>query len=261
VSSDSANLFDVTGKRVLVTGGARGLGFAMASGFAKQGARVAILDLDGDGAEAAARELSGLGAERTLALTTDVTNEADVAGTFAHVVEEWQGLDVLVNNAGMSILGAAEDTPLDEFRAVYELDVFALFTCSKAAYRVMQPAGRGAIINIASMAGMTVLRPQKHVGYNSAKAAVIMVTKSLAVEWAPSGIRVNAIAPGYMVTPPVVTLREDDPARWEYWMSQVPLGRAGDPEELQGAAIFLASDAASYVTGSIVTVDGGYTCA
>src|SRR5258707_44910 len=115
----------------------------------------------------------------------------------------------------------------------------------------MSAQRRGAIINIASVAGIIVPVPQEHVSYNSAKAAVIMITKSLAVEWASNGIRVNAIAPGYMVTPPVIELRREDPARYEQWMSQVPLGRAGDPKELRGAAVYLASDASSYMTGSV----------
>jgi NAD(P)-dependent dehydrogenase (short-subunit alcohol dehydrogenase family) len=124
----------------------------------------------------------------------------------------------------------------------------------------MKRQQRGVIINIASMCGLTVLLSNKHAAYNSAKAAVIMLTKSLAVEWAPHGIRVNAIAPGYMVTPPVEKLRDDDPKRWAAMMSRVPMGRAGEPKELQGAAIFLASRAATYLTGSVLVIDGGHTC-
>ena len=118
----------------------------------------------------------------------------------------------------------------------------------------------GTIINMASMCGLTVLLSNKHAAYNAAKAAVIMLTKSLAVEWAGHGIRVNAIAPGYIVTPPVIKLGEDDPQRWAAMMSRVPMGRAGEPEELQGAALFLASRASSYMTGNVLVIDGGHTC-
>jgi NAD(P)-dependent dehydrogenase (short-subunit alcohol dehydrogenase family) len=252
--------FDLSGRTVLITGAARGLGYAMAQGFVEHGARVAIVDLDGDAAQAAAHELASGGAT-TLGLAGDVTREDEIEAAVARVVGEWGALQVLVNNAGIALMGAAESTPLPDFKHVYEIDVFGLFATAKAVYEPMARAGGGSIINIASMAGITVLRPQRHVGYNSAKAAVIMVTKSLAVEWAQAGIRVNAIAPGYMMTPPLVTLQAEDPERWRYWMSQVPLERVGDPSELQGAAIFLASDAASYVTGSVLVVDGGYSCA
>ena len=134
----------------------------------------------------------------------------------------------------MAVMGPAEDMSLSDFKSVYDLDVFAMFTCSKAAFRPMAEQKRGNVINIASMCGMTVLVPQEHATYNSAKAAVIMLTKSLAVEWAPFNIRVNAICPGYMMTPPVVQLQKDDPDRWNFWMSKVPMGRAGQPRRAEG---------------------------
>jgi NAD(P)-dependent dehydrogenase (short-subunit alcohol dehydrogenase family) len=197
----------------------------------------------------------------SLAIGGDVTVEADAARAVDAVVDEWGSLDVLVNNAGIAILAPAETAPLDDVRLVFEVDVFGVIAFAKEAFRPMRDQGKGCIINMASMAGITVLRPQEHVGYNAAKAAVIMVTKSLAVEWAEFGIRVNAIAPGYMLTPPVVELRGDDPERWSAWMDGVPMARAGEPQELQGAAVYLASDSASYLTGSVVVVDGGYSCA
>jgi NAD(P)-dependent dehydrogenase (short-subunit alcohol dehydrogenase family) len=197
----------------------------------------------------------------SLAIGGDVTVEVDAARAVDAVVAEWGSLDVLVNNAGIAILAPAEAAPLDDVRLVFEVDVFGVIAFAKEAFRPMRDQGKGCIINMASMAGITVLRPQEHVGYNAAKAAVIMVTKSLAVEWAEFGIRVNAIAPGYMLTPPVVELRGDDPERWSAWMDGVPMARAGEPQELQGAAVYLASDSASYVTGSVVVVDGGYSCA
>jgi NAD(P)-dependent dehydrogenase (short-subunit alcohol dehydrogenase family) len=232
----------------------------MARSLTSHGARVAIFDLDGDGAERTAASLASAG-QGSFALAGDVTVEADAARAVEAVVSKWGSLDVLVNNAGIALLEPAETVPLSDFRKVFEIDVVGVFSFSKAAFAPMRDQGRGCIINMASMAGLTVLRPQEHVGYNSAKAAVIMVTKSLAVEWAEFGIRVNAIAPGYMLTPPVAQLRDEDPVRWAEWMAAVPMGRAADPVELQGAVVYLASDSASYVTGSVLVVDGGYSCA
>jgi NAD(P)-dependent dehydrogenase (short-subunit alcohol dehydrogenase family) len=245
---------------VLVTGGARGLGESMARALAEYGARIAIFDLDGPGAEATSQSLQAEGAV-SIAIEGDVTVEADAARAVDAVVGEWGTLDVLLNNAGIAMLEPAETAPLEDIRHVFDIDVFGVVSFAKAAFRPMRDQGKGCIINMASIAGITVLRPQEHVAYNSAKAAVIMITKSLAVEWAEFGIRVNAIAPGYMVTPPVTKLRDEDPQMWSTWMSGVPMERAGEPHELHGAVVFLASDSASYVTGSVVVVDGGYSCA
>ena len=253
------DVFDLAGRNVMVTGGGRGLGKAMALGLAEYGANVAIVDIDLDTAQGSAKEIKALGVQ-SLAVRGDVTLEQDAERTVGAVVDAWGSLDVLINNAGIGILGAAETTSLADFKRVYEIDVFGMFNFSKAAFRPMAKQKKGCIINIASMCGLTVVVPQEHTGYNSAKAAVIMMTKSLAVEWAPFGIRVNAIAPGYMITPPVLKLQEEDPERWESWMSMVPLSRAGEPAELKGAAIYLASDASSYMTGSVLVIDGGYTC-
>jgi NAD(P)-dependent dehydrogenase (short-subunit alcohol dehydrogenase family) len=134
-----------------------------------------------------------------------------------------------------------------------------MLMCCQAAFSALQASSHASVVNIASIAGISVLRPQNHVGYNTAKAAVISLTRTLAVEWAETGIRVNAIAPGYMTSPAVELLRARSPENWEAWMARVPMGRAGDPSELGGAAVFLASDASSYVTGSVLVVDGGYT--
>jgi NAD(P)-dependent dehydrogenase (short-subunit alcohol dehydrogenase family) len=253
------DIFSLNGQVALITGGGRGLGKAMATALASRGAQIAIVDVDGDLANEAARDIASLGG-RAIGVQADVTDREAAGAAVDAVVKELGRLDVLVNNAGIAILAPAETVPVADFRKTYEVDVFGLFNFAQAAYGPMAAQGRGAIINISSMAGITVLTPQEHVAYNSAKAAVIMVTRSLAVEWASAGIRVNAIAPGYMLTPPVAQLREEDPRRWREWMSRVPLERVGEPPDLDGAVIYLASRASSYVTGSTLVVDGGYTC-
>jgi len=255
----STNFFDLTGSNVLLTGGGQGLGKAMALGMALHGANVAILDINSQTGEEAAHEIESLGV-RSLAISGDVTDEPSIIRGVTHVLDSWGHLDVLVNNAGFSILCPAELMTVADFKRVFDLDVLGTFICSKAAFAPMARQKRGVIINIASMCGLTVLLANKHAAYNAAKAAVIMLTKSLAVEWVGSGIRVNAIAPGYMVTPPVIKLGEDDPKRWEAMMSRVPMGRAGEPNELQGAAVFLASRASNYMTGNVLVIDGGHTC-
>jgi NAD(P)-dependent dehydrogenase (short-subunit alcohol dehydrogenase family) len=253
-----SDLFSLKDRTALVTGGGRGLGRAMAEGLADHGANVAIMDVDEASATRAAAELSSSGV-RTLGIGADVTKRAEVSDAVERTISTLGAIDVLVNNAGLAVLAPAESVSMEDFQRTFEVDVFGLFSCSQVVFEHMAARTSGVIINIASMAGISVLTPQEHAAYNSAKAAVIMLTKSLAVEWAEFGIRVNAIAPGFMLTPPVELLRDEDPARWAEWMERVPLGRVGLPEELQGAAVYLASDASAYVTGATIVIDGGYT--
>lgn len=253
------DLFNIRGQNALVTGGGRGLGKAMATALAESGVNVAIVDIELERARATAQELQSLGVN-SMALYGDVTKEDDAEKAVSALINDWGTLDLLINNAGVGILGAAESVPFTDIRTTFEIDVFGIFTFSRAAFKPMSEQKRGNIINIASMAGISVLYPQEHAHYNSAKAAVIMVTRSLAVEWAPFGIRVNAIAPGYMITPPVLKLQQENPRMWDFWMSRVPMGRAGEPDELKGSVIYLASAASSYMTGNTLVIDGGYTC-
>jgi NAD(P)-dependent dehydrogenase (short-subunit alcohol dehydrogenase family) len=254
-----ADMFSLHGRNVLITGGGQGLGLAMAKGLAAYGANIAIVDIDGDLARQAASSIASKETQ-AVGVTGDVTSPTSAQKALDEVVKALGGVDILLNNAGIAILAAAEEVSFEDFRKTYEVDVFGLFTMSRVAFPILRDSGHGVIVNMASMAGISVLVPQEHTAYNSAKAAVIMVTKSLAVEWAEFGIRVNAIAPGYMLTPPVEKLRDEDPDRWSAWMSRVPLGRVGVPGDLLGAIVYLTSDASSYMTGATLVVDGGYTC-
>jgi NAD(P)-dependent dehydrogenase (short-subunit alcohol dehydrogenase family) len=250
--------FDLAGRNVLVTGAAQGLGAAMSIALADQGASIAVLDKAPRSDSAPNAVIEGLGCKSKY-IEGDVTNLADCQNAVDEVVDDWGGLDILVNNAGIAVNGPAESISLTDVQHVFDIDLFGMLTCCQAAFPALKASSHASVVNIASIAGISVLRPQKHVGYNTAKAAVISLTRTLAVEWAETGIRVNAIAPGYMTSPAVELLRAQSPENWAAWMARVPMGRAGDPSELGGAAVFLASDASSYVTGSVLVVDGGYT--
>lgn len=250
----ASDRFDLSGERALVTGAGSGLGLAMAEAFAEHGAKVAVLDKDPAAAERGAARAAEAGGP-VLALTADVTEAGAAEESIQAVAEAWGGLDILVNNAGAGWLGPAEETPIDRFRLTYEINVFAPFAFSKAAFRPMSAQGRGCIINTASIAGFKALHPDQDIAYHSAKAALIMFTRALSVEWAGRGIRVNAVAPGFMRTRPPA--ESAHPVAWDHHASRIPLGRPGLPEDVKGAAVFLASPAASYITGAVLVVDGG----
>lgn len=253
------DIFSLKGQNALVTGGGQGLGEAIALGLAGHGANVAVFDMNMDTAQRTARQIDALGV-KSLAMQGDVAKEEDAGRSVEAVVDAWGTLDVLVNNAGISILQPAEEIPLADVKRLYDIDVFGIFAFSKAAFGPMARQKRGSIINIASMAGILGVGAPT-AAYNSAKAAVIMLTKTLSVEWARHNIRVNAIAPGFMLSPRVRELQQEDPEEYGRWVARVPMRRAGEPVELQGLAVYLASDASSYMTGSVLVIDGGYTCA
>jgi len=250
-------MFDLTGRAALVTGGARGLGYAMARALARSGALVLLMDRDEPGVQRAAMTLTGEGLT-VRAMAGDVTRPEDSLQAVTFMQETWGSVDILVNNAGITIHVPAEDMTLDQWQSMLDVNLTGVFLVAQACGRQMIAQQRGSIINIASMSGLIVNYPQPQSSYNVSKAAVIMLTKSLASEWAHLGVRVNAIAPGYMRTEMTAPYFQDaNLAR--YWIEPTPLGRPGDPAELEGAAVYLASDASSYVTGHVLVIDGGYS--
>jgi len=242
--------FRLDGKVAVVTGGNRGLGQAFARALGEAGARVAIAARDAARSEAVAGELGAL------AVTTDVTDPAGVQAMLETVTAELGPVDVLVNNSGTCFHRPALEVPEDEWRAVWDVNVDGVWNCSRIVGKQMVERGSGSIVNIGSISAQIVNRPQWQPAYNASKAAVHQLTKSLAAEWAPSGVRVNALAPGYVKTDMAPV---DDPRFRPRWIEDAPMQRAATPEEIAPSVVYLASDAASFMTGSVLVVDGGYT--
>ena len=246
--------FSLAGRVALVTGTSRGLGQGAALALAEAGADVALLDR-GDNSETAAR-VEALG-RRVLRLERDFVSATpeDLEGDAAKVIEHFGRLDILVNNAGTIRRAPAAEHPASDWSDVLHVNLDAVFHLSQAAGRHMLERGSGRIINVASMLSFHggILVP----GYAASKHAVAGLTKALANEWAARGVTVNAVAPGYMATDNTQALR-DDAAREASIVARIPAGRWGTPQDLQGVFVFLASDAASYVTGAVVPVDGGW---
>lgn len=247
--------FSLEGKTALVTGGNQGLGRAFALGLAEAGARVAIAGRSDQRNAAVVAEARGAGHE-FLAITADITDDAQVAEMMGSAIDVLGRVDVLVNNAGTCVHNPSFDVTDQEWDAVWDLNVRALWKASIAAGTHMRELGGGSIVNIGSMSGLIVNRPQWQPAYNASKAAVHHLTKSLAVEWAPYNIRVNAVAPGYVKTEMTPV---DRPEFTRYWIEDAPQQRFALPEEIAPSVVFLASGASSFVTGSILVVDGGYT--
>jgi NAD(P)-dependent dehydrogenase (short-subunit alcohol dehydrogenase family) len=247
--------FMLTGKTAVITGGARGIGQSVATAFAEAGADIAILDVM-DSTETL-EKVTTLG-RKAIFILTNVAREEDVENAFLQVERKFGRVDVLFNNAGIVICARAEDMTYEQWRAVVGVDLDAAFLVARAAGRSMiQHKQGGSIINTASMSGHIVNFPQEQCAYNSAKAGLIHLTKSLAVEWAKHNIRVNAISPGYVATPMSINA----PKEWQdIWFTTAPIRRMCEPEELQGAALYLASSASTYTTGSEIVIDGGFIC-
>jgi NAD(P)-dependent dehydrogenase (short-subunit alcohol dehydrogenase family) len=253
---DPSRAFRLDGEVAAITGGAKGIGRAIAECFARAGARVVILDFDGEAAQAAAESIRRAGGAAE-ALSVNVAHEKEIDEVFATLFANHGRLDVLVNSAGKSIRRPTAELPLELWNEVIETNLTGIFLCCKAAARYMLKQGGGRIVNIASIFGFSGGGLYPNVSYQASKGAVVNMTRALAVEWARCGIRVNAIAPTWVRTELIKPLldRPDLIAEIE---RITPMGRLAEPEEMAGAALFLATQASSMVTGHTLAVDGGF---
>jgi NAD(P)-dependent dehydrogenase (short-subunit alcohol dehydrogenase family) len=252
-------MFKLAGRTALVTGGGQGIGLACAEALAEAGASVIIADRDAAIAETGRAALAkrNLKADVTIMDVTDSTRVTEVADELA---AKNRRVDILVNNAGIARSETPAETVTDEhWLNVIDVNLNGTFWCCRAFGRHMLAAKSGAIVNIGSMSGFIVNKPQEQSYYNASKAAVHHLTKSLAAEWGARGVRVNAVAPTYIATP-LNEFVKSNPAMYDAWIGGTPMARLGKVEEIASVVLFLASDAASLMTGSIVLADGGYTC-
>ena len=249
------DLFKLDGDVAIVTGAGRGIGKVLATAYAEASAAVVCADLDRKTAEQTAAAIRKAGG-KAIAVQVDVTKKRQVEAMVRTGVKEFGKLTVLLNNAGICRHAAAEEMSEKDWDEVVAVDLKGVFLCSQAAAKVMIPRRYGRIVSIASMSGSVVNRPQEQCSYNAAKAGVIQLTRSLAAEWAEFGIAVNCISPGYIATEMTLSVTHLHP----HWLPHIPMRRMGEPGELRGAALYLASKAASYTTGHDFVVDGGYSC-
>jgi 2-dehydro-3-deoxy-D-gluconate 5-dehydrogenase len=245
--------FDLTGKVAIVTGGNGGIGFGIAQGLAKAGATLVIAARDLDKNAQVTTALQETGA-KALSVAADVRDEASVQAMVRATVEAFGGIDILVNNAGINIRKAPQDYTLEEWQQVLNTNLTGVFLCSRAVYPFMVRAGGGKIINIGSMT--SIFGSNVSAVYAATKGGVVQFTKSLAIFWAKDNIQVNAILPGWIHTNLTASASSE---RYHFIQSRIPHGRWGEPDELAGTAVFLASRASDYVTGIALPVDGGYT--
>jgi len=248
--------FDLTGKSAIVTGGSKGLGQAIAAGLASAGADVLLTSRHEDEAVAAATEIASDFGHRAVGVQADVTSPGECQAIVERTLAEFGKIDILVNNAGVNVRGPIDELSYDDFRQVQQVNVDGLWLATRAVVPHMKKAACGRIINMASTLGVVGL--ENRTPYASSKGAVVQMTRALGLELASFGICVNAICPGPFLTPMNVPIAEDEQTK-KFIVGAVALGRWGQMEEIQGAAIFLASGAASYMVGSLVTVDGGWT--
>jgi NAD(P)-dependent dehydrogenase (short-subunit alcohol dehydrogenase family) len=251
--------FKLGGKIAVVTGAGQGIGLACADALAEAGAKVVIADRDPTAAGKGQASLQAKGHDAEIVIV-DVTDSAHVSEVADQLVASYGKIDILINNAGIARSETPAETVTDEhWLNVVDVNLNGTFWCCRAFGKHMLAAKSGAIVNIGSMSGFIVNKPQEQCYYNASKAAVHHLTKSLAAEWGARGVRVNAVAPTYVETP-LNAFVKDNPKMFDAWIGGTPMARLGRVDEVASVALFLASEAASLMTGSIVLVDGGYTC-
>ncbi len=247
------------GKAIFVTGGARGIGKSVAEAFCQAGADVAIVDLDLETAKETAEQLRRDSGSDTRAYGADVTDPEQVNAMIEAFLKDYGKLDAAFCNAGICLNVPAEEMTFAQWKKVLDVNLTGVFLTAQAAGKVMLKQGYGSIINTASMSAHIVNVPQPQCAYNASKAGVIQLTKSLAIEWAKRGVRVNSISPGYIGTDLTLSSPDLKPLIAQ-WNAMAPMGRLGKPSELQGICVYLAGDASSFTTGADFVIDGAFTC-
>lgn len=249
-------LFDLTGKSAIITGGSKGLGQAMAAGLASAGANVMLVSRNLDEGKKAADEIASAYGVKAMAFEADVVNEDQTIAMAKAAMDAFGSIDILINSAGINIRGAIDELTLDNFQKVMDINVTGTWLCCRAVTPYMKAAKSGSIINLSSTLGVVGLA--NRTPYTSSKGAVVQMTRALGLEFAPFNINVNAICPGPFLTEMNLPIADTEEGK-KFVVGATALGRWGELKEIQGAAIFLASDASNYMVGSLVTVDGGWT--
>jgi NAD(P)-dependent dehydrogenase (short-subunit alcohol dehydrogenase family) len=249
---------DLSGKVALVTGAGQGIGLAIATVLAEAGADIVVADLNPETGTRAVSEIEAIG-RKAIFIESNVANPDSVDAMVAKSLEHFGQIDILVNNAGIVKNTPAIETGNDEWLRIIDVNVNGVFWCSRTVAKHMLERKSGVIVNIASMSGMIVNKPQPQTSYNVSKAAVIMMTKSLAAEWARDGIRVNSVSPGYIGTELVKDVLKQSDEWSAIWHDMTPIGHIGEPLDVAHAVLFLASNASKFATGSNLVIDGGYT--